>query len=47
MLLASITAILALLALWIATKAWRNYRLKRLHERIQREWFHAAETWFE
>jgi hypothetical protein len=39
MLLGSIGAILAMLAFWIATRAVRNYRLKRLHERIRQEWF--------
>jgi hypothetical protein len=47
MLLGSVGVILALLAFWSAAKAIRRYRLKHLHERIRREWFHTAETWFE
>jgi len=47
MVLGSIGAILVLLSFWIGNRAVRNYRLKRLHARVRREWFHTAETWFE
>jgi hypothetical protein len=46
-LLGSVGVILALLAFWSAAKAIRRYRIKHLHERIRREWFQTAETWFE
>jgi hypothetical protein len=39
--------LILLLSLWLGKKVVRHYRLKRLHERVQREWFHTAVTWFD